>query len=183
MEKIKTYVKKHFGKEVDVVDQSTKGWNWGTPKFNGNPQGRWLLVTWIIDKYFTGSVMTFEVENQNYFEIPLSNVNNCQTNKNEVAIEFHQNDEAPVCLMEMRFHIPEDQENDNVQVKTNDYNVYKKECIYTFYHSPLGVLRQRHVKGRNCASDRQLFDHFETALLCYSSVNNLKLIGKFFRVF
>lgn len=47
------------------------------------------------------------------FEIPLSNVSNCTTGKNEAALEFHQNDDCPVSLMEMRFYIPTDPDADD----------------------------------------------------------------------
>lgn len=53
------------------------------------------------------------------FEIPLNNVSHTTTAKNEVTLEFHQNDDAAVSLMELRFHIPGDpanQDKDNVQV-------------------------------------------------------------------
>lgn len=40
------------------------------------------------------------------FEIPLSNVSQCATGKNEVTLEFHQNDDAEVALMEVRFYVP-----------------------------------------------------------------------------
>ena len=53
-----------------------------------------------------GNSLEFEVENSLAFEIPLSNVSHGTTNKNEVTIEFHQNDDAAVSLMELRFHIP-----------------------------------------------------------------------------
>lgn len=106
---------------------SLKGWNWGTAKFNG-------------------AVLSFNVGSKTAFEIPLNNVSQCNTGKNEVVLEFHQvynlinytwgqiisflfyaailslnllslnllilikstfqNDDTPVSLMEMRFHIP-----------------------------------------------------------------------------
>lgn len=50
---------------------SLKGWNWGTAKFNG-------------------SVLSFDVGHHTSFEIPLSNVSQCNTGKNEVTLEFHQ---------------------------------------------------------------------------------------------
>nr|CAG4642375.1 EOG090X02Z1 [Evadne anonyx] len=76
-----TYKKDMLEKELSV-----KGWNWGRADFQG-------------------STMSFEIGNLTSFEIPLSNVSQCTTGKNEVTLEFHQNDEAPVSLMEMRFHI------------------------------------------------------------------------------
>lgn len=45
------------------------------------------------------------------FEIPLSNVSQCTTGKNEVTLEFHQNDDAEVSLMEVRFYVPPTQED------------------------------------------------------------------------
>ncbi len=50
---------------------SVKGWNWGRAEFSG-------------------STMSFEVGNHTAFEIPLSNVSQCTTGKNEVTLEFHQ---------------------------------------------------------------------------------------------
>ncbi len=50
---------------------SVKGWNWGRAEFNG-------------------ATMAFEVGNHTAFEIPLSNVSQCTTGKNEVTLEFHQ---------------------------------------------------------------------------------------------
>jgi len=48
-----------------------KGWNWGSAKFNG-------------------SMLSFDVGNLSAFEIPLNNVSQCTTGKNEVTLEFHQ---------------------------------------------------------------------------------------------
>jgi len=50
---------------------SVKGWNWGRADF-------------------LGSTLSFEVGNHTSFEIPLSNVSQCTTGKNEVTLEFHQ---------------------------------------------------------------------------------------------
>lgn len=62
--------------------------------------------------------MEFEVHNKEAFEIPLGNVSHTTTSKNEVTLEFHQNDDAAVSLVEMRFHIPAEQnpEGDPVEV-------------------------------------------------------------------
>ena len=40
--------------------------------------------------------MSFEVGKNDAFEIPLNYVNNCITAKNEVTLEFSNNDDAPV---------------------------------------------------------------------------------------
>ena len=52
--------------------------------------------------------------NQTAFEVPLNNVSHCVTAKNEVTLEFHQNDDAAVSLYEMRFHVPVGPGNESV---------------------------------------------------------------------
>lgn len=84
-------IAKHFNTNfsLDMLDRelSVKGWNWGVANFNG-------------------SVLNFEVGKHDAFEIPLTYVQHCQAQKNEVTLEFGMNDDAPVNLSEMRFHIP-----------------------------------------------------------------------------
>ncbi|KAG8240393.1 hypothetical protein J437_LFUL002536 [Ladona fulva] len=86
-EKIAKFFLANYKKELVEKELSLKGWNWGTAKFHG-------------------SVLSFDVSHLTAFEIPLNHVSQCTTGKNEVTLEFHQNDDAPVSLMEMRFHIP-----------------------------------------------------------------------------
>ena len=62
---------------------SVKGWNWGRAEF-------------------TGSTMSFEVGNHTAFEIPLNNVSQCTTGKNEVTLEFHQVGSSILCVT---FHV------------------------------------------------------------------------------
>uniref|UniRef100_A0A8D8SEZ7 FACT complex subunit SSRP1 n=1 Tax=Cacopsylla melanoneura TaxID=428564 RepID=A0A8D8SEZ7_9HEMI len=86
-EKISSYFKSNFKLDVPEKELSVKGWNWGTTKFTGN-------------------VLTFEVNSTPAFEIPLKDVSQCITGKNEVTVEFHPNDDAAESLIEMRFYIP-----------------------------------------------------------------------------
>lgn len=58
-----------------------------------------------------GQLLSFDIGEQPVFEIPLSNVSQCTTGKNEVTLEFHQNDDAEVSLMEVRFYVPPTQED------------------------------------------------------------------------
>ncbi|XP_002159252.2 FACT complex subunit SSRP1 isoform X1 [Hydra vulgaris] len=95
-EKVKEFYAKNFVMELEDQDLSVSGWNWGEAKFKG-------------------SVMSFEVENKAAFEIPLQDVSQATTGKNEVTIEFHRNDDAKVQLMEMRFFVPEKDEEDAVK--------------------------------------------------------------------
>uniref|UniRef100_A0A671NHH6 FACT complex subunit SSRP1 n=1 Tax=Sinocyclocheilus anshuiensis TaxID=1608454 RepID=A0A671NHH6_9TELE len=86
-EKISVFFKANYKVELAEKDMCVKGWNWGTAKF-------------------TGSLLSFDVSDSPVFEIPLSSVSQCATGKNEVTVEFHQNDDAEVSLMEVRFYVP-----------------------------------------------------------------------------
>ncbi|XP_075959265.1 FACT complex subunit SSRP1a [Anarhichas minor] len=87
MEKISDFFKANYKVELTEKDMCVKGWNWGTAKFSG-------------------PLLSFEVNESTAFEVPLSNVSQCATGKNEVTLEFHQNDDTDVSLMEVRFYVP-----------------------------------------------------------------------------
>ncbi|XP_035983005.1 FACT complex subunit SSRP1 isoform X1 [Fundulus heteroclitus] len=89
-EKISEFFKGNYKVELSEKDMSVKGWNWGTAKFSG-------------------PLLSFDVNDTTAFEIPLSNVSQCATGKNEVTLEFHQNDDTEVSLMEVRFYVPPSQ--------------------------------------------------------------------------
>nr|BAK63191.1 FACT complex subunit SSRP1 [Pan troglodytes] len=99
-EKLSDFFKTHYRLELMEKDLCVKGWNWGTVKFGGQ-------------------LLSFDIGDQPVFEIPLSNVSQCTTGKNEVTLEFHQNDDAEVSLMEVRFYVPPTQEDgvDPVEVR------------------------------------------------------------------
>jgi len=98
-EKLKDFYSKNYEIAINEVDMNVSGWNWGTPKFKG-------------------AVMSFEVADKPAFEIPLKDVSQAttgiNTGKNEVTIEFHRNDDSKVTLMEMRFFVPANQDEDGV---------------------------------------------------------------------
>lgn len=75
-----------------------------------------------------GPLLSFDVNDNTAFEIPLSNVSQCATGKNEVTLEFHQNDDTEVSLMEVRFYVPPsqaDERQDPVDVRVCSlYSVY-----------------------------------------------------------
>lgn len=71
----------------------------------------------------TGPLLSFDVNDNTAFEVPLSNVSQCATGKNEVTLEFHQNDDTEVSLMEVRFYVPPsqaDERQDPVEVSKSD---------------------------------------------------------------
>nr|CDJ91183.1 Structure-specific recognition protein and High mobility group domain containing protein [Haemonchus contortus] len=99
LEKIRQFAQKNWHKEVEHNDLVLKGWNYGTCQVDGQS-------------------VEFTLDNKPVFEVPLSNVANCVGNKSEATLEFHQNDDCPTSLIEMRFHMPadvDDEESDPVE--------------------------------------------------------------------
>uniref|UniRef100_A0A673NFW8 FACT complex subunit SSRP1 n=1 Tax=Sinocyclocheilus rhinocerous TaxID=307959 RepID=A0A673NFW8_9TELE len=112
LEKISEYFKANYKVELVEKDMCVKGWNWGTAKFNG-------------------PLFSFEVNESPAFEIPLTSVSQCATGKNEVTVEFHQNDDTEVSLMEVRFYVPPstgDEGSDPVEV-TFAQNILSKADV------------------------------------------------------
>merc|ERR1712226_274059 len=87
-EPVKSYLAETFGISLKKQDLAVKGWNHGKVEFEHD-------------------MLSFLVDEKPSFEVPLRNVTKCDTpGKNEVTIEFHQNDDADVELCEMRFWVP-----------------------------------------------------------------------------
>ncbi|KAM4636764.1 FACT complex subunit SSRP1 [Discoglossus pictus] len=109
-EKVSEYFKSHF--QVDLVEKDlcVKGWNWGSVRFGGQ-------------------LLSFDVGEQPAFELPLSNVSQCTTGKNEVTLEFHQNDDSEVSLMEIRFYVPPTQDDGGDPVEAFAQNVLSKADV------------------------------------------------------
>lgn len=79
------------------------------------------------------------------FEVPLSSVSQCATGKNEVTLEFHQNDDTEVSLMEVRFYVPPttgDEGSDPVEVSVS-------VCIWFFLLDTKIVTTDPHLKVNN----------------------------------
>jgi len=112
--------------EKDMLDRelSVKGWNWGTANFNGN-------------------VLNFEIGSADAFEIPLPNVQQCISGKNEVTLEFHPNDDAPVNLSEIRFHIPTNELAGDVDpVDAFKDQVMKKATVMTAIGDAIAIFKE-----------------------------------------
>ncbi len=83
-----------------------------------------------------GPLLSFDVNDNTAFEIPLSNVSQCATGKNEVTLEFHQNDDTEVSLMEVRFYVPPsqaDERQDPVEVRTDGLLLLTDVCSPLLY--------------------------------------------------
>ncbi|CAL1275119.1 unnamed protein product [Larinioides sclopetarius] len=109
-DKLGKFFQANYEKELKTKEMCLKGWNWGTAKFQG-------------------SALSFDVDKTTAFEIPLTNVSHCTSAKSEVTVEFHQNDDVPVSLMEMRFHIPTDPNSSVDPVQAFVDNVLSKASI------------------------------------------------------
>lgn len=122
-EKIAKFFKTNYSLDMLEKELSVKGWNWGTAKF-------------------VGSVLSFEIGNLTGFEIPLHNVSQCTTGKNEVTVEFHQNDDAPVNLMEMRFHIPASELSGDDPVDSFHKQVMKNASVISVSGDAIAIFRE-----------------------------------------
>lgn len=87
-EKVKQYIERHYKLELQTKDLSLKGFNWGSTQFEGE------ALSFNIDGSGTA------------FEIPLTAVSDCSSNKNEVILSFHHNDDAVVGMTDMRLYMP-----------------------------------------------------------------------------
>ncbi|XP_053210278.1 FACT complex subunit Ssrp1-like [Panonychus citri] len=86
-DKLRKSIETNLDLSLNPKELCLKGWNWGTANFKG-------------------TVLSFDIDDKPSFEIPLNYVSHCTSAKNEVTLEFHQNDAANVSLMELRFHLP-----------------------------------------------------------------------------
>ncbi|KAL6078360.1 FACT complex subunit SSRP1 [Balamuthia mandrillaris] len=92
-EPLRSFFDRHFRLELQKVELSTKGWNWGETELKRD------------------TTLLFRVAGAPAFEIPLKNVAQCVLhNKNEVSLEFHQDDTTispdTEALVEIRFNLP-----------------------------------------------------------------------------
>nr|SVE75647.1 EOG090X02Z1 [Daphnia hispanica] len=131
-----TYKKDMLEKELSV-----KGWNWGRADF-------------------TGSTMSFEVGNHTAFEIPLSNVSQCTTGKNEVTLEFHQNDDASVSLMEMRLFIQSNDQGGDDAVEAFQKQVMPKASVISATGDAIAIFREIQCLTPRGRYDIKVFQSF-----------------------
>jgi structure-specific recognition protein 1 len=94
LQKLEDFSNRNLKKSIEKQELSVKGWNYGKTVFNGD-------------------TLSFDIENKPAFEIPLKNVSNTNVSKNEAVLTFHQNEDAQINLMEIRFHIPSNPNDEN----------------------------------------------------------------------
>lgn len=124
-EEIRKFAANRWKVNCEPVEQCIKGWNYGKAEVKGQ-------------------VLEFEVEGKPCFEIPLSNVSNCTAGKSEAALEFHQNEDCHISLMEMRFHIPTDPDADEDVDPVEEFRraVMQYAGIETETDQPVALLQQ-----------------------------------------
>ncbi|KAJ8680531.1 hypothetical protein QAD02_016318 [Eretmocerus hayati] len=140
-EKIAKFFKNNYDKEMLEKELSLKGWNWGTAKF-------------------FGSVLSFDVGHHTAFEIPLYDVSQCTTGKNEVTLEFHQNDDAPVSLTEMRFHIPVSDTAEEDPVLQFHKEVMGKASVISVSGDAIAIFREIQCLTPRGRYDIKIFQSF-----------------------
>ncbi|XP_057670954.1 FACT complex subunit Ssrp1 [Diorhabda carinulata] len=141
-DKIAKFFSKSYKIEMLEKELSTKGWNWGTAKFNG-------------------SVLSFDVGSNSSFEIPLNHVSQCTGGKNEITMEFHQNDDAPVSLMEMRFFIPATEMAGDVDpVEAFQQQVMNKASVINISGDAIAIFREIHCLTPRGRYDIKIFQTF-----------------------
>ncbi|KAK9512299.1 hypothetical protein O3M35_000757 [Rhynocoris fuscipes] len=141
LEKVAKYFKTKYSQDLSEKELSVRGWNWGTAKF-------------------AGSVLSFDVNNLTAFDIPLSNVSQCTTGKNEVTVEFHQNDEAPVSLMEIRFHIPSTELAGDDPVESFHSQVMQKASVISVSGDAIAIFREIQCLTPRGRYDIKIFSSF-----------------------
>lgn len=140
-EKVAKYLKKVYKQEMVEKELCVKGWNWGTTRFYG-------------------SILSFDKDDRTIFEVPLSYVSQCMTGKNEVTMEFHQNDDAPVGLIEMRFHIPQMEATDEDPVEAFQKNVLNKASVISASGDAIAIFREIHCLTPRGRYDIKIFSTF-----------------------
>ncbi|CAH0715384.1 unnamed protein product, partial [Brenthis ino] len=141
-DKVAKFFKNNYNKDMLEKELSLKGWNWGTAKFNG-------------------AVLSFNVGSNTAFEIPLHYVSQCNTGKNEVTLEFHQNDDTPVSLMEMRFHIPTSElAGDMDAVEAFHQQVMNKASVISVSGDAIAIFRELQCLTPRGRYDIKVFQTF-----------------------
>ncbi|CAB3261651.1 unnamed protein product [Arctia plantaginis] len=141
-EKVAKFFKANYNKDMLEKELSLKGWNWGTAKFNG-------------------AVLSFNIGTNTAFEIPLHYVSQCNTGKNEVTLEFHQNDDTPVSLMEMRFHIPTNElAGDMDAVEAFHQQVMTKASVISVSGDAIAIFRELQCLTPRGRYDIKVFQTF-----------------------
>lgn len=141
-EKVAKFFKSNYNKDMLEKELSLKGWNWGTAKFNG-------------------AVLNFHIGSNTAFEIPLHYVSQCNTGKNEVTLEFHQNDDTPVSLMEMRFHIPTSElAGDMDAVEAFHQQVMNKASVISVSGDAIAIFRELQCLTPRGRYDIKVFQTF-----------------------
>lgn len=140
-EKLGKFIKDAYSQEMVEKEMCVKGWNWGTARF-------------------MGSVLSFDKDSKTIFEVPLSHVSQCVTGKNEVTLEFHQNDDAPVGLLEMRFHIPAVESADEDPVDKFHQNVMNKASVISASGESIAIFREIQILTPRGRYDIKIFSTF-----------------------
>lgn len=118
-----------------------RGWNWGNVNFKGD-------------------VLSFDINDKTAFEVSISNVSQCNQGKNEITLEFHQNDDAPVSLMEMRYHIPTTESSETDPVENFYNNIIKKASVLSVSGDAIAIFNEIQCLTPRGRYDIKVFQSF-----------------------
>lgn len=161
--KLEKFFKSTMKKSMSDKEFSVKGWNYGAAKFEG-------------------SVLSFDVDGKPAFEVPLNNVSACTTGKNEITMEYHQHEIAPVHMLEMRFHIPASElEGEEDPVESFKNRVMSKASIITATGDAIAIFTEI-----QCLTPRGRYDIkvFPTFIQLHGKTFDFKIpLGTVLRLF
>ncbi|KAL7018159.1 hypothetical protein ACKWTF_010656 [Chironomus riparius] len=139
--KLADFFKKHYKLEMLEKELSMRGWNWGNVNFKGD-------------------VLSFDINDKTAFEVSISNVSQCNQGKNEITLEFHQNDDAPVSLMEMRYHIPTTESSETDPVENFYNNIIKKASVLSVSGDAIAIFNEIQCLTPRGRYDIKVFQSF-----------------------
>jgi len=135
-DKLSSFFKDHWQKELEKEEHSIKGWNYGAASVEGQ-------------------TLVFRIEDKLAFEIPLSNVSQVPLGggKIEATLEFHPKEKAPVQLVEMRLHKPDGGEDGDPGAMVEQFREAVVKYIEGDTDLPLVILQEV-----LCATPRGRYD-------------------------
>eukprot|EP01103_Thecamoeba_quadrilineata_P010856 TRINITY_DN245_c0_g1_i1.p1 TRINITY_DN245_c0_g1~~TRINITY_DN245_c0_g1_i1.p1 ORF type:complete len:489 (-),score=116.00 TRINITY_DN245_c0_g1_i1:436-1902(-) len=164
---ISSMIKDSFKIKLETVEVSTKGVNWGNP-------------------IFQGQFLSFTVEGKPALEIPLAMVSQTTHLKNEVTLEFHQDDTATPeteSLTEMKFFFQSG--GDDMGPETFHKKIIEKADFIAQAGTGAVTLPNVHILTPRGRFDLEMYPQFmklhgktRTFKILYSSISRLFQLPK-----
>ncbi|KAF1743610.1 hypothetical protein MXB_3766, partial [Myxobolus squamalis] len=108
----------------------------------------------------SASSLKFNVDLATCFEIPLKDICRVSSSKNEVGMEFHHNDAAPVSLMEIRLHVPNESVQRLVEQLSTKADVMKATTNAIFSLPEVACMTPRYLPCTVARIKRSIYPSF-----------------------